>query len=245
MANGKIEFDIDFKIRKENLSALEDALNYIRAEAKSLGDDASDSLKRAGQIAKELEIIIGKSFNKDLGTVNVNKFNQELKKSNLTLKDVQSSFAKLGPAGADAYNLIGISILNTNIKLKQSSKLLNDMATTFKNTVRYGISSSIFNTMANSIQRAYDFSKQLNTSLNDIRIVTGQSAEQMDRFATTANNAAKALGATTLDYTKAALIYYQQGLSDQEAQARAAVTVKAANVTGQSASDVSEQLTAV
>ena len=245
MANGKIEFDIDFKIRKENLSALEDALNYIRAEAKSLGDDASDSLKRAGQIAKELETIIGKSFNKDLGSVNVNKFNQELKKSNLTLKDVQSSFVKLGPAGADAYNLIGISILNTNIKLKQSSKLLNDMATTFKNTIRYGISSSIFNTMANSIQRAYDFSKQLNTSLNDIRIVTGQSAEQMDRFATTANNAAKALGATTLDYTKAALIYYQQGLSEEEVQARAGVTVKTANVTGQSASDVSEQLTAV
>ena len=67
----------------------------------------------------------------------------------------------------------------------------------------------------------------------------------MDKFAETANRAAKNLGASTRDYTEAALIYYQQGLSDQEAQARADVTIKAANVTGQSAKEVSEQLTAV
>jgi hypothetical protein len=42
----------------------------------------------------------------------------------------------------------------------------------------------------------------------------------MDRFATKANNAAKALKTSTKAYSDAALIYYQQGLSDQEVQAR-------------------------
>ena len=67
----------------------------------------------------------------------------------------------------------------------------------------------------------------------------------MDNFAIKANQAAKNLGQTTTAYTEASLIYYQQGLDDKEAQARADVTLKAANVTGQSAEAVSEQLTAV
>ena len=67
----------------------------------------------------------------------------------------------------------------------------------------------------------------------------------MDRFAEKANNAAKSLGKTTTDYTDAALIYAQQGLSDKEIEARTNITLKTANVTGQSAEKVSEQLTAI
>jgi len=37
----------------------------------------------------------------------------------------------------------------------------------------------------------------------------------MSRFAEEANKAAKALSASTLEYTNASLIYYQQGLSDE------------------------------
>ena len=67
----------------------------------------------------------------------------------------------------------------------------------------------------------------------------------MDRFAAKANKAAKELAASTTDYTEASLIYYQQGLSGKEVDSRAETTLKAANVTGQSAAEVSEQLTAV
>ena len=119
------------------------------------------------------------------------------------------------------------------------------MATTFKNTVRYGISSSIFNNFTNTIQKAYDYTVKLDSSLNDIRIVTGKSADEMDKFAVKANKVAKDLGRSTKDFTEASLIYYQQGLGNEEAQARAEVTMKAANVTGQTGRDVSEQLTAV
>lgn len=113
------------------------------------------------------------------------------------------------------------------------------------NTVRFGISSVVFNNLTNSIQKAYDYSVKLDSSLNDIRIVTNKSAEDMDRFAVQANKAAQNLGKSTRDYTEASLIYYQQGLSDQETAARTETTLKAANVTGQSPAEVSEQLTAV
>ena len=67
----------------------------------------------------------------------------------------------------------------------------------------------------------------------------------MQTFAKEANNAAKGLGKSTRDYTEASLIYYQQGLNDTEAKARTDTTLKTANVTGQSTSAVSEELTAV
>ena len=57
----------------------------------------------------------------------------------------------------------------------------------------------------------------------------------MDEFARKANDAAIALGQQTTEYTNSSLIYYQQGLGDEEAQERARLTLMAANVTGQDA----------
>jgi len=67
----------------------------------------------------------------------------------------------------------------------------------------------------------------------------------MDRFAQKANEAAKALSTTTTGYTDAALIYFRQGLSQEEVEGRAAVTIKLANTAGESAEKASEQMTAV
>ena len=147
--------------------------------------------------------------------------------------------------GDRAFNRAARAVLNTNVNLKQSNKLLNDLATSMSNTVKWGLTSGAFNTLTNSVKQAWNYGLKLDSSLNDIRIVTGKSADEMERFARTANTAAKQLGASTLDYTKAALIYYQQGLSEEDVQARANTTLKVANITGQSGNTVSEQLTAV
>jgi TP901 family phage tail tape measure protein len=67
----------------------------------------------------------------------------------------------------------------------------------------------------------------------------------MARFAEKANDAAKALSTTTVDYSDAALIYYQQGLEESDIEERTAITIKMANAVGQSVETVSEQLTAI
>jgi hypothetical protein len=90
------------------------------------------------------------------------------------------------------------------------------MATTLGNTIKWNAASSVVNGLSRSVEQAWGYVKSLDTSLNNIRIVTGKSADEMQRFAEQANNAAKNLGATTTDYTNAALIYAQQGLSDKE-----------------------------
>lgn len=67
----------------------------------------------------------------------------------------------------------------------------------------------------------------------------------MERMAIQANKTAESLGATTLDYTKAALIYYQQGLDDTAVQERTEVTLRMANALGSSANEVSDYMTAI
>jgi DNA-binding transcriptional regulator LsrR (DeoR family) len=62
----------------------------------------------------------------------------------------------------------------------------------------------------------------------------------MAQFATEANKAAKALSSTTTDYTNASLIYYQQGLGEEEIAKRTEVTLKMANAAGVSAQTVSD-----
>jgi TP901 family phage tail tape measure protein len=114
-----------------------------------------------------------------------------------------------------------------------------------KNTARWQISSSVLHGFMGAVQSAYGYAQDLNESLNDIRIVTNYNTDQMAKFAKEANKAAKALSATTTEYTNASLIYYQQGLSDSEIKERTDVTIKMANVSKQSAETVSDQMTAV
>lgn len=104
---------------------------------------------------------------------------------------------------------------------------------------------ALINKFTQSIGDAVSYAKHLNANLTDIRIVSGQSAEQMAEFAKYANNAAKALGATTNEYVKGALIYYQQGLSDEEVKARTDTTIKLANTSGESADAISSYMTSI
>ena len=177
--------------------------------------------------------------------MDLTRFSQSLKQSNLDLKKIQNSLLELGPSGQKAFMSLAQSIVEADVPLKRTNLLVSELWTTLKNTARWQISSSALHAFMGTIQSAYGYAKDLNESLNDIRIVTGHNIEYMDKFAERANKAAKALNATTLDYTNASLIYYQQGLSDEEVEKRTDITVKMANVIKQNADIVSDQLTAI
>ena len=248
--NKQVQIGIGFDVDKSGLKELENIQNQLRDivswgnQAKGT-DEFTKGLKEAGQTASKLYDILEKSYSANLGTINVTKFKQELDKAGISVKTMKQDLAKAGTQGNAAFASLGSALLNTNVQLKKSNSLLDEMATTMANTVKWGITSSIFNNISSSVQDAYHYVKQLDSSLNDIRIVTDKSTESMAKFAVQANNAAKNLGASTRDYTDASLIYYQQGLSDKDVAARAETTLKAANVTGQNTAEVSEQLTAV
>ena len=150
-----------------------------------------------------------------------------------------------GNSGQQAFIKLAQSIAAAERPMIGINSKLKEFGTTLANTARWQISSSVLHGFMGAVSKAYNYAQDLNKSLNDIRIVTGQNAEQMTNFAVKANKAAKELSATTNEYAKASLIYYQQGLSDSEVEERTAVTIKMANVAGQSAEVVSEQMTAI
>lgn len=249
MANGgQINYSINFNVNKQSLDSLTHTLDQITAKATQFTQTAPDyaePYREASVAAQELKNILTSSWNVQLGQLDLTKVKNNLENSYGSLQKFKTSLELIGPEGQRAFNQFTQAILSTQTPIKQTSKMVEQMATTFKNTIRYGIASSVWNNFNNQLGKAYNYIKNLDQSLNDIRIVSGQSADQMERFAIQANKAAQAMGATTLDYTKAALIYYQQGLSDTEVSARTDVTVKMANVLGTTASEISSYMTAI
>lgn len=248
MANGgQIRYNVGFNIDKTGLNELTKILQNVQTELTKTGSmgKTEAEIQKTITAAKQLEGVLNSAWNSKLNQLDLSKVSSGIKSTFGSVQQLKAQMEASGASGAAAYNKVASAVLNTNLQLKQSNKLLDNMATTMANTVKWGITSSIFNRITGSIQEAWGYTKRLDGSLNDIRIVTNKSAEEMQKFAKQANEAAKALGKGTVDYTDASLIYYQQGLSEEEVAARAEVTLKAANVTGQSTQEVSEQLTAV
>lgn len=203
-----------------------------------------ESKKAQAELAK-LKVSLEGAVNANTGKLDLSQFHQSLKASGTNLSQLKENLSKFGVAGDKAFANLTKNIISAEAPLRKTNGLLTEFATTLKNTARWQISSSILHGFMGSIQHAYYYAQDLNESLNNIRIVTSNSTDEMARFAKQANEAAKSLSTTTTQYTDAALIYYQQGLNDKQVKERTDVTMKMANVAGESAQTVSDQMTAV
>lgn len=204
-----------------------------------------EQLNTASVAAIKLRENLQNAINIDTGRLDLSKFNHEMKKSGMSLKQYRDALVSLGPTGQAAFMDLSKAILASETPLKQTNVLVDKLWDSLKRTAGWQLSSTAIHSFIGAIQTAYNYAQDLNKSLNNIRIVTGYGSDRMAEFAKNANKAAKQLSATTLDYTNASLIYYQQGLDDKAVQERSDVTVKMANVTGTAAQTVSDQLTAV
>lgn len=250
--SNKINFKIGYSVDKNSINEIQKSLISIKKLTtsdlmkldQSLGLEAANKkLKEIQSSAEDVQKALDNSFNKDLGTLNISKFRDQLK--TLDVASISRDFSSVNASGGAAFRNIATQVMTTNTQLKESHKILDEMAYTMKNTVKWWVSSNIMNTTVGRLQEAYGYVKNLDSSLNNIRIVTGKNAEEMADFAVQANKAATALRTPTTEYTESSYIYALQGLADKEIAARTETTLKAANVTRQSAAAVSEQLTSV
>ena len=241
---GNIKFGIDFEANQASLNKLKKSLQDLQKI--KLGDfkGSAKDLDQMQQTAKKVQIALEKAFNPTLNTTNVKTFQSELQKTVGSVDQVYNKLKLAGPQGEVAFHQMATEILTTNLKLKQTNSLIDSMGKTMINTVKWGIASSVMNTFTQSVQGAFQYVQSLEKSLTNIRIVTGDSTEKMAQFAEQANRSAQALGRSTLDYTKASLTYYQQGLNAEDVQARTEATLKAQNITG-AGSQMADYLTSV
>lgn len=241
-----VDINLNVKGMNNQLKDLQKQLQQISNMKIDIGTgNLTADIEKASEAAMKLSAHLATATNPQTGNLDFTKFYTSIQKSGASLEDYGKALQNMGPAGQKAFVSLADSISKAEIPLKRTSKLVDGMWDNLKKTIGWQMSSSLVHGFIGSMQQAVGYAKDLNKSLTDIRIVTGQSTDQMAQFAKQANQAAKNLSTTTTDYTKASLIYYQQGLSDQEVKARTETTIKMANATGTSAQKVSDQMTAI
>lgn len=241
--NVALDFTANTTQAKQQIQELQQLLTKV-AYSTDLGV-SPEQMQKASAAAKELAFHLNEAYNTTTGNYDLSKLNASLTKSKTNVTELSNNLLQAGATGQQAFVKLAQSIAAADQPMITLNARLQDFLTTVKNTVKWQISSSMIHGVMGALQGAYGYAQNLNSSLNDIRIVTGHNIDYMDKFADKANKAAKALSTSTLNYTDASLIYYQQGLSDQEVEDRTAVTIKMANAAGESADKVSQQLTAV
>ena len=242
--NNRINFQVGYNVDQASVNAVKKSLQDLQnIKIKDFKGPRQD-LEQIKRVAGQVQSALTKAFNVNLNSLNTQQFNASLKESKLSIDGIYNSFSKAGAQGQVAFSRMASEVLTTNMQLKQTNSLVSQMGETMANTVKWGIASSVMNNFTNSVRQAFDYVKALDSSLNDIRIVTKQSSEEMANFAIQANNSAQALGRSTMDYTKAALTFYQQGLDEASVQARTQSVLKAQNITG-AGQEMADYLTAV
>lgn len=245
--NVALKFTADTGQAKTSIQELQSLLNKLALDGASTNSNLLEAKKiqAAAEAAKELSYHLNNAYNAKTGRFDLSSLDKSLKTSNTNITELSTKFLDAGDTGQQAFLKLAQSISQADQPMLKVSNKLQDFAKTLKQTAKYQISNNILRGFQGAIQSAYGYAKDLNASLTDIRIVTGQNADQMAKFAEQANKAAKALSTTTTDYTKGSLIYFQQGLKDDEVRERTEATIKMSNVTGESTSKIADQLTAV
>lgn len=249
MAGKNVQYSLNFtanttsaKAALQDLFKSLDSVNQRNIDLSYLDAD----LQAGASAARLLKSHLEEAVNVNTGKLNLNDLEKSLKSSGTSLADLSQKLLNCGDAGQKAFSSIVNAIAKTEIPIRKTNSLLNDFAITMKNTFKWQISSNIMHGLESSLNGAVSYARNLNTALTDIRIVTGQSADDMARFAAQANRAAQELKTTTTEYAKASLIYFQQGDSDEVVKQKTDITIKAANASSESTvTEMSDYLTAV
>lgn len=236
-------FDADVSQAKGQINELVNSLRQVQSMPSMAIDPTG--IKEANKAAAELSGSLRKAVNVDTGKLDLSRFTTSLSSSGKSLDYYREKLSRIGPEGNKAFMELQKAINNAEVSSVRLTKGMQDFLTTMKNTVKWQISSSLMNNFVGAIQTAYGYAQSLDSALNDIRIVSGASAEEMARFAEQANKSAQALSTTTSKYAEAALIFYQAGFGDQEVKERTETVLKMVNVTREAASDVSSYMMAI
>ncbi|MBO7210930.1 MAG: hypothetical protein J6V44_07960 [Methanobrevibacter sp.] len=73
--------------------------------------------------------------------------------------------------------LLAQSVASAEVPIRRSNALLTELWTTMKNTARWQLTSSMLHGFMGAVQSAVGYAEDLNESLNNIRIVTGNSVD--------------------------------------------------------------------
>lgn len=188
----------------------------------------------------ELQTALNKSYNSRLGVLNTKQFTNSIS----SLSQLAATFNRAGAAGQAAFGNLATKMSTIQIATKEVSSSWEKLQTTMANTARWGVTSAIFQVVTSSIMDAVSYVKELDESLTQITMVSGESRDNMKDFAEYANKAAASLGSSTTDYTNAVKVFVQEGFTLNESKEQATQATILGNVSEQDTSTTADEITA-
>lgn len=246
----KVQVTFDFKANlgnvKSQMNQLQQMVNQVNKSSHiNFGMDTNTFATFKTNL-NELSMHMKKAFDPNTGSMNFAALNKSISQSGKTLGQYGRELIQTGRMGEQAFTQMASAIMSSNAPMMKTSATLTKLWGTFKNTLRWQVSSSVLMGFTSTLQQGVQYAKDLNRSLNDIQVVTGKTNEQMKKVEQTASRMAKELKSSTLEIAKAQLIYYQQGDAAALASKKAEITTKAAAIAfNSSAQQMSEYLTAI
>lgn len=237
-----LQVQADIAAAQRNIQSLAQLLNQIGSKPISVD---SGPLREAQEAAQQLQVHLQNAVNVNTGKLNLVALNTSLKQSGASLVDLTKKLQYAGTEGQQAFVKVAKTVASAEAPIYQMNSTLKKLGVTLLNTVKWQISSSVIHGISGAIGDVIHNAKDLNKAFNDIQIVTGYTSDKMLEVANSARKAAQELNTTTAEYSKAALIFYQQGLSGSAVEERTNTVIRLAQVTGQSAETVSSQMTAI
>lgn len=215
--SSSVEYRIHTTLDNSGIAKLQSEIRQTQQRLKEMQstgfiskDQLSDSLVQLQRVERAMQ----KAFNSNLGMLDTRKFSDLISKSNecrVNMNQLGTAFSQVGARGQTAVTSLITQVGKLDTGVKTTNKAVDKMANTIGNTLRWGVVASGFSQMMNAAHQAVQYVKDLDTSLTNIMMVSDYSREAMNEYAQSANDAAKALGSTTVAMTNASLVFAQQG----------------------------------
>lgn len=245
--SNSIEYNISTKVDNSGLTKLQNQIKQLELSLQHVSDreliDGS-RVDDAREQLRGLSTALTNAFNPTLGILDLTKFRAELDKNNVSASQLTNIFKTTGAEGQKVLGNLTKQIANFNGGVERTSSAVDKIFNTFSNTFRWGLVSSFWSQFLNAIHSSVDYAKELDESLTQIMLVTDYSRDSMNEYAKSANEAAKAVGQTTVGMTNASLIFAQQGYDLEQSQQLATLSAKLANASQQDTAATSDQITA-
>lgn len=243
-----IEYKLRTTLDDTGISKLQAELRATAGEIQRLQSMEFVDNKQAQEAINRIQKIenaLIKAFNPKMGMLDTKVFTRDLQKVGVTIQTMSQDFKMAGATGQIALNSMVGRLGKVDTGLKAISRTTDKVFNTIGNTVRWGITASAFQGIMNSLHDSINYVKELDQSLTDIMMVTDYNKQEMNEYAKSANEAAKALGAVTTAQTNATLVFAQQGFDLDTSAELATRSTKLANASQQETSVTSDQITAM
>ena len=269
----KEETGLDYNVSKQMLQAISKrrANKMVPTKAQQEWMDANglneEKLKRALELSRQIAAQAQKISNlnaeakKITGQSTVGSSQKDLEGKIKGLQGIvmtpdeykramsaSSIIAKMGGLlGQDVSNQIPL-FTNNLAKAEQEAEKLAKAGLTIKEIFgQFGIvlsAAAVVRGFKDLATSAFDFYKSLDSALNEIYVVSNLTIDSVNNLKSNFINMAKDTGMAIDDVTRAAVLFYQQGLNTDEVLTMTEVTAQFAKVAGIDAADAADKLTA-